>query len=105
MKRTKSLSQRFSFYRNFVDRVPVGMAVLHVPDLLDTRKWKVVAANWRASHLVGFCAEAFLHGHITANLPASNPMPELIRDTIHFAKSKTLGIIQEQLLSPPSSCF
>jgi PAS domain S-box-containing protein len=105
MKRTKSLSQRFSFYRNFVDRVPVGMAVLHVPDLVDTRKWKVVAANWLACHLVGSSADAFLHGHITANLPASKPMPELIRHTIRFGKSKTLGLIQEQGFSATSSCF
>jgi PAS domain S-box-containing protein len=105
MVRKKSLSQRFSFYRKFVDCVPVGMAVLHVPDLIDTRKWKIVAANWLASHLVGSSADAFLHGHITANLPASKPMAELIRQTIRFGKSKTLGLIQEQGFPSTSSCF
>ncbi len=105
MVRKKSLSQRFSFYRKFVDSVPVGMAVLHVPDLVDTRKWKIVAANFLASHLVGSSADAFLHGHITANLPASKPMAELIRQTIRFGKSKTLGLIQEQGFSSTSSCF
>jgi PAS domain S-box-containing protein len=105
MARNKSLSQRFSFYRKFVDRVPVGMAVLHVPDLVNTRKWKVVAANWLACHLVGSSAEAFLRGHIAANLPASKPMPELIRHTIRFGKSKSLGLVQEQAFSSTSSCF
>src|ERR1700732_5379238 len=104
MARNKSLSQRFSFYRKFVDCVPVGMAVLHVPDLVDTRKWKVVAANWLASHLVGSSADAFLHGHLTANLPASKPMPELIRDTIHFGKSKTSTAVGESFVAtaPPA---
>jgi PAS domain S-box-containing protein len=101
--RKKSLSQRFHFYRKFVDHLPVGMAVLHVPDLFDTHAWKLVAVNWLAAHLVGSSAEAFLNGPIAANLPPSKIMPDLVRDTLRLGKTKSLGHVKERGPSSTSS--
>jgi two-component system, NarL family, sensor kinase len=96
MKQTKSLSKRFASYRQFIDRLPVGMAVLHVPDLDNTKTWAIVAANWLAVHLVGSSADAFLNGSIAANLPPSKPMTALVRNTISFGKPKTLGHLADR---------
>ena len=90
-----TLSKRFAAYRQFVDRVPIGMAVLHVPDLNNTKTWKIVAANWLATHLVGSSAEAFLNGAISANLPASKSVADLIRQTLRLGKVKNLGHLAE----------
>ena len=99
-KPANSLSKRFAAYRQFVERVPVGMAVLHVPDLHNTKTWKIVASNWLATHLVGSSAEAFLDGTISANLPSSRSMADLIRQTLRLGKVKSLGHLAERDLAP-----
>jgi hypothetical protein len=78
-----------------VERVPIGMAVLYVPDPDKARTWKIVAANWLANHLVGNAAEAFLNGAIAADLPASRPMADLVRQTLRLGKVKALGHVAE----------
>lgn len=101
-KRSLSLhSKRFAAYERIVERVPVGMAILHVPKLDKVATWKVVAANSVAVHLVGSSVEAFLNGSISANLPSSKSMPELIRQTVQFGRVKNLGYISEH--DPSSS--
>jgi signal transduction histidine kinase len=94
-KPANTLSKRFAAYRRFVERVPVGMAVMYLPDVDNPETWKVVAANWLATHLVGSSARAFLDGPISANLPASRCITELIRQTIRFGKVKNLGHVAE----------
>src|SRR5215469_15926147 len=91
-----SLSARFKAYQQFVERVPLGMAILHAPDLTDTNTWQVVACNWLASRLVGSSAHAFLTGPISINLPASQNMPDLIRQTLRYGRVKALGQIAER---------
>jgi PAS domain S-box-containing protein len=103
MARKKSLLQRFHFYRKFVDHLPVGMAVLHVPDFLDTDTWKLVAVNWLAAHLIGSSTAAFLNGPLAANLPPSKIMADMVRDTLSRGKPKSLGHLQEENFSARTS--
>lgn len=98
-KAANSSSKRFAAYRQFVERVPIGLAVLHIPDVDNPKTWKIVAANWLASHLIGSSAEAFLDGPISMNLPASRSMVELVRQTVRFGKVKALGHIAERDMS------
>jgi PAS domain S-box-containing protein len=104
-KPAKTLSKRFAAYRQFVERAPVGMAVMHLPDLNDPKTWRVVAANWLATHFVGSSIEAFLDGPISANLPASRPMVELIRETIRLGKVKSLGHLAEGEVSQGTCAY
>jgi PAS domain S-box-containing protein len=101
----KTLSERFAAYRQFVERVPVGMAIMYVPDLDKAKTWKVVAANWLAIHLVGSSAEAFLDGPISANLPSSQPLADLIRQTMRFGKIKNLGHLADREFSQGSYAY
>ena len=96
MKQTSSHAKRFAAYRQFVDRVPVGMAVLHVPRIENAKTWKIVAANWLATHLVGSSAEAYLNGPISANLPRSQAMCDLVRVTLRLGRVKNLGHVAER---------
>ena len=104
-KTPRSLSKRFAVYRQFVERAPIGMAILHVPTLDDTKTWKVVAANWLALHLVGSSTEAFLDGSISTNLPNSKSMADLIRQTLRHGKVKNLGHIAERESSSRFSAY
>jgi signal transduction histidine kinase len=49
-----------AFYRQLVDRLPVGMAVIHLQDPRDARTWKAIAVNSMASETIGSSAEDFL---------------------------------------------
>lgn len=93
MKQGKFVPKRFASYRQFVERFPIGLAILHVPSPENTGTWKIIAANWLATHLVGSRAEAFLHGPLTANLPKSTNMPSLVRQVLRFGEVKALGHI------------
>jgi PAS domain S-box-containing protein len=98
-KSAEALSKRFAAYRRFVERVPIGMAILHVPNPDNTKTWKIVAANWLAGHLIGSSADAFLNGYLSTNLPQSKSMAEVIRQTLRSGKTKNLGHLAEREFS------
>lgn len=51
---------REAFYRQLVDELPVGMAVVHLQDPRDTQTWNAIAVNSLASETIGSCVEDFL---------------------------------------------
>jgi len=71
MKRPQHISLT-TLYRELVDGLPLGAAVIHIGDPEDTLAWKLVAANKLATQLVGSSLFDFL------NLPCGNAGPQSI---------------------------
>jgi len=67
-------ASRINFYQHFLNRLPVGMAILHLQQRRGLPAWRLIGANSKALQLAGNSLDDFLH------LPA---IETCARDVLH----------------------